>query len=446
MTAPSHAVGIVDDSAVFSQWAGVYGDIFETVPDLYHPMSVQTYAQMRRDPKLKSILSALTLPVRRATWQINPAGCRPEVVQVVADDLGLPIAGLDQEPTGARVRGVKWHEHLRLMLLREVFGYMPFAHGYEIRDGLARLVTLAVRMPQTWYAVKTDSDGEMEWAQQRTVAGQTETPQIPASSLTWHVREREGSNWWGTSALRESYAAWLIKREMQRVLATGNRRFNAGVPTMRALPGTTPSPRQMQEAQQSVSAVRVGDQGGIAVPPGFALELVGISGSTPDTLSFLRFLNEEMSATALAGFLDLQSTRNGSRALGAELVDVFMLTLQTLALDVAATETEQTVARLVGWNWGEDEPVPAIEVADVGSSREVTVEAIQLLTAAIPALASDQALQDWVRREWRLPPRDPTQPAPTPPPTVPAAPAVEPAKIVAAGQPTLFDPPGEVEP
>lgn len=444
MPAPTRALGIVDDSAVFSQWAGVYGDIFENVPDLFHPTSVQTYALMRRDPQLKAVLSALTLPVRRATWQVNGAGCRPEVVQVVADDLGLPVCGEAREPTGARVRGVKWRDHLRKALLREVFGYMPFAHGYQIRDGLARLVVLAERMPQTWYEVKTDSDGNLEWAQQRTDAGQTTTPKIPASSLTWHVREREGSNWWGTSALRECYAAWLIKREMQRVLATSNRRFGMGVPNMRALPGTNPTPQQMDQAQQAMSAVRVGDQGGMATPPGFTAELLGISGSTPDTLAFIRFLNQEMSRTALAGFLDLGDTPNGSRALGESWVDLFLLVEQTLADDIAATETEQTVARLVGWNWGDDEPVPMVEVADVGSKREVTVEALQTLISALPDLAADPAISEWVRREWRLPLR--TAPVPAPGPAVESSPAAgpppapvyasapRPRKVAAAGQ------------
>ena len=414
-SAPTTAPGIVDDSIGYNgRFAGILGDLYETVPDLLHPTSVQVYSQMRRDAQLTAILGALTLPVRRATWQISGAGCRPEVVALVADDLGLPVAGADDEPTGARVRGVKWRDHLRMALLRETYGYMPFAHRYEIRDGKARLMALAERMPQTWCDVTVDSDAQLVSAQQSLAIGQRASQPIPASQLTWHVRDREGANWWGTSVLRPSYAPWLLKREMQRVHATSNRRFGMGVPEYRPLPGTTPTPAQMAAAQAAVSSIRVGDQAGMVSIPGFQLLLNGITGSTPDTLAFIRWLDQQMSRTVLAGFLDLGETPNGSRALGAEFVDLFLLIEQTLAEDIAATETEQTVARIVEWNWGPDEPVPAVQVADVGSRREVTAEALQMLLTS-GALSADPALEEWIRREYRLPARAEAEETPTSP-------------------------------
>src|SRR3954452_21863705 len=112
-TSPATATGYVDDGVWFSR---LYTDLVEYVPDLVWPTSVATYNQMRRDPALTAILAAYTLPLRRATGNVDPTGCRPEVAQLVADDLGLPVAGMDT-PAGARTRGLSWREHLRMALL-----------------------------------------------------------------------------------------------------------------------------------------------------------------------------------------------------------------------------------------------------------------------------------------------------------------------------------------
>ncbi len=64
--------------------------------DLIWPNSVRAYASMRRESHVAAILAGWTLQLRRAQWQIDGTGCRPEVVQMVADDLGVPIKGEDR--------------------------------------------------------------------------------------------------------------------------------------------------------------------------------------------------------------------------------------------------------------------------------------------------------------------------------------------------------------
>jgi len=400
VTAPARASGHVDDSALFG---AILADVFEQVADLDWPASISTYGQMRLDPQLAAVLAAVALPIRRATWQVDPAGCRPEAVALVADGLGLPVAGADDVPTGARVRGVTWTEVSRLALLDTVYGHMPFQEWYDIVGGQARLAGLMQLMPTTIAAINVHRDGTLDTVEQ--YGPPKDNPPIPAAHLLWFAREREGSAWQGRSLLRPAYAAWLLKREMLRAHAIGNRRFNHGVPSVVWERGSDPTPAQLAEAAKYAQAARAGDQAGGSLPPGAHLELVGITGGVPDTLAFIRFLNQEMSRMALAGMLDLGETPNGSRALGAEFIDLFLLALQAHADEHAATVTRQTVARLVGYNFGEDEPVPAVVVADVGSKREVTAEALQMLLAS-GAVGPDPALERWVRSEWRLPVRE----------------------------------------
>jgi hypothetical protein len=349
----------------------------------------------------------------RCRWTIDPSGCRPEVVQQVADDIGLPVAGQDT-PGAARVRGVSWAEHLRTALLHLVFGHYGHELLAKIDDaGRARLIGLSDRLPATISNIHVSDQGVLLGVSQ-DLRGFDDPPQITEDRLVWYCHEREGAAWYGNSLLRPAFGPWLIKQEMIRVHATSNRRFGMGVPVSRALPGTSPTPAQHAEAARMAQSVRVGDQGGAAMPPGYILELIGLTGSTPDTLAFLRYLDQQMSRMALASFLDLGVSETGSRALGTAFIDLFTLSIQAIADFVADVATRKIAARIVGWNRGEDEPVPRITVADVGSKHEVTAEAIEQLMSS-GAITADPQLEAWARRAYRLPQRAPTAPAPVVP-------------------------------
>jgi hypothetical protein len=404
MTAPTSVKGYVDPYALDSRWGSIYGDILEHIPDLTFPTSVQVYARMRRDPQLSAILQGWTLQLRRAQWQLDPTGCRPEVVGQVADDMGLAVAGVD-EPSAARLRGVSWNEHLRSALGMLPFGFSGFEMEADATSGQARLTGLFERPQWTVSHIHVDGKtGALDGITQ-DAASKLDAPQITADRLVWYAHEREGANWAGTSLLRSCYASWLIKEEMRRIHGISNKRWGAGVPVMEALPGTSPTPAQMAEAMQMAAAAQAGMQAGAASPPGFVLKLMGLTGTVPDTLSFMRWLDQQMSRTALMGMIDLGETPNGSRALGETFVDSFLLALETCAEHVADVATRQIAARTVDWNFGADEPVPRVVVSGVGSRREVTAESLNLLLSS-GALAADPGLEAWVRREYRLPERE----------------------------------------
>lgn len=438
---PTSYRGAVEDSA-YGAWLA---DVLEHVPDVMYPLSVQTYGRMRKDPSIAAVLAAYTLPIRRATWAVDPTGCRPEVAQLVADDIGLPLAGQDT-PGAARVRGVSWAEHLRTALLHLVWGH----YGHEMLakvdgNGRARLVGLSDRMPSTISNIHVSDQGVLEGISQ-DLRGVQDSPQIPADRLVWYCHEREGAAWFGASLLRPAFSAFLIKAEMLRVSATSHRRFGMGVPVVEWDNTAAPTPAQHSQALQTASAARVGESSGLALPPGARLVLKGLEGGTPDTLGFIRYLDQQISRMALAGFLDLGTTETGARALGETFLDLFMMSIQSTADYVADVVTRQIAARVVGWNFGEDEAVPRITVADVGSRHEVTAEALNTLLHS-GALSADPALESWVRRTFRLPERE-AAPVPSPAPTgagtgQPTAPVAAArarrtrGKTVAAGQTAL---------
>jgi hypothetical protein len=437
VTAPTSTRGYVDPYRLGNDsYASLYLDVLEHVPDLTFPMSVPVFAKMRRDPKLSSILAGWTLNLRRAQWQLDPAGCRPDVVAAVADGLGLPIKGTDETPGAARLRGVSWGEHLRHALGMVTFGFSVAELQADTSDGTAKLAGLWERPQWTISHIHTDGKTGLLTGATQDAATNLKSPQISADRLVWYSREREGSNWAGSSLLRPSYASWLIKEEVRRAYAVANVRWSAGVPVMEALPGTSPTPGQMAEAAQMAQAMRGSNAGGGSTPPGFVAKILGITGSLPDSQEFLRWLDQQCTSSALMGAFDLGETPNGSRALGAVLIDALHLALESEGEYVADVATRDVAARIVDWNWGADEPVPRIVVSGIGSRREVTAEALQLLLSS-GGLAADPGLEAWIRREWRLPEREGMTPPPvTAPgvdlPTNDTPPAGEPATDVAA--------------
>lgn len=425
-SAPQSIQGYMSE---FQGWNSALTDILETVPALQWPESNHTYGKMRTDPQLTAVLNAYILPLLAAPKYVDGTGCRGEVVKLIADDLGLPVQGKDTHPGPARRRGVDIDEHMRLAALHLVFGHMPFAERYEIRDGKARLAELSERMPTTITNIITTDDGKLDGILQFGAKNP-----IPASQLVWYVHEREGASWQGRSMLRSAYGPWLIKHEMWRVLATSNRRFGIGVPQVNAPQGATTE--QVRQASLLASSIRGGDQSGAGLPYGFSLDIKGVTGSAPDTLAFIRYLDSQMAQMALASVLNLDASPNGSRALGDTFVNLMMLSLNAVAKDMASVLTRLAV-RMVDYNYGEDEPAPRIVIGDVGSRPEVTAEAIVALMNA-GAVTADPALEAWVRERWTLPEKEEVpepDPAPLPPVPVPPEGSEDPTALPPPGQP-----------
>lgn len=408
---PRAASGYVADTALYGD---VITDLTESIPALAWPESVRTYNAMRNDPQIEAILSAYSLPLRSATWCFDPAGCRDEVVQMCADAYGLPILGDDESGSGPfRRRGVLWDEHLDTALDMLIYGHMPFAIGGEVTGQPLRwkLTELSERLPSTITRIDVNPDGTLK----EVLQFGSKQP-IPASNLLWYAHRRRGGNWTGRSMLRSAYAPWLLKHEMWRVIATGSRRFGTGIPAVSAPAGATDAQHEL--AARLASAMRVGDQSGIGLPQGYTAQIIGMTGSFPDTLGFVRYLDQQMAQSVLASVLNLDASPNGSRALGDVLVRLLRQSWAATAKEIAIP-ANRLAANMVDWNYGEDEAVPRLIVRDL-DRPDPTAEAIKQLMDA-GAIKYDPNLEAAARDMYQLPQADPDYEAPIPPALVPNA-------------------------
>jgi hypothetical protein len=430
------------------QYGQIFADWWEAVPALMFPENIRTYGRMRHDPQLAGILRGVGLPIEHANWMIEPGGARDEVVQRCSDDLGLPIAGSNDEsdapdPVTDPRKAFTWARHLEQALAMLWAGFAPFEawYMYDDQSREMHLANVGQRMPWTVAHIKLNHDSSIE-----EITQTTQQKPIPAHALRWYALGQEGANWPGISLLRPAFAPWLLKHELWRVIATSSRRFGMGVPTVEAPAGS--SAGQITMAQQLASSMRAGNTTGAGLPNGYKFSLTGLSGSVPDTLGFVKYLDQQMSKMALAGVIDLGQTEVGSRALGETFLDLFILAVQSIANKIAAQatagwpgETSQgipgIVTDLVTTAFGDDEECPRIVCSDVGENHVVTAQAMQLLTQ-FSAVVPDEKLDEHLRKLWHLPQRDPDAPAPLPgtpdtlPPGSPGAPPAVPAPAAVA--------------
>jgi hypothetical protein len=404
--APTGALGSTNASWGTSYGYGAPTDPLEHIPDLVFPASIPVLARMRSDPTIASGLASYVTALVAADWHIDPAGATPEMTRICADSLGLPIAGESPDQIGAgRARGVKWREHLRLMSLHLVYGFMPFEPVYEIRDGKAYLKYLAERLPSTIIEVKVNDDGTLKSIVQEGSGkpGEPGGVEIAADRLIVYVHDREGAAWTGRPLIRPCYSAWLLKLDTLRVNAIGIARFGAGTPVMEQNPGTIATAAQIEEAKRAASAVRVGETGGMA-PAGFTLRIKGVEGSLPDAIPTLRLYDEQISRSLLTSLLDLGNTSNGSRALGDNFADVMQRALQSIGNNAAETAT-QLCERLTTFNEGENAISPVVRCGQVGASKAaISASVASLVTAGL--VTPDPSLEAFVRDGYHLPPKD----------------------------------------
>ncbi|WP_336642329.1 phage portal protein family protein [Microbacterium sp. MMO-56] len=397
-------------------WGAFLDESNETNAELAWPFALEIWDRMRReDPQVASVLRAVTTPIRRTPWMIDPAGARGPVVEHIARNLGLPIKGYGRV-RALRTRGrFSFEEHLRHALLQLVYGHSYFEQVCFIDGGLVNLRKLGWRPPRSISRVVVARDGGLEAIEQHGVTGAD--IRIPVTRLVGYVNDREGANWLGMSLLRTAYKMWLLKDRGLRTQALTLERNGLGVPVYEGaeMPeSVAKSPTERDNWQKSerdaglkvAKEFRAGEGAGASIPHSANLTLKGVDGRLPDTDKPIRYYDEQIARSMLANFLNLGGdSSKGSYALGATFEDFFTGSLNALSLQVADVMQQHVVEDLVDWNWGESEPAPRIVAAVIGEDEAITPDGLgRLIEAGV--VIPDAVLEEATRSRYRLPAKD----------------------------------------
>lgn len=402
-----------------------WGDLTgERTPELQWPKSIEVYEDIpRQDSQASSVLSAVTTPILRARWAIDGTGCDPAHTAFIADQMGLPIVGEEEQPVRARARGrFSWTEHLEVAVNDHLqFGHAVFEQQYwppvpvdDGGDGLFHLRKLGYRPARTIAEWLVARDGGLIGIRQyesnvtgSAITGFTGMPSkdiIKVNRLVVYVNKKRGSNWIGISLLRPAYKNVLLKDLLLRIDSQVAQRNGMGVPVHTAADDTDEA---LEAGLEIASAVGAGDDSGVSLAKDAKLELVGVTGNLPDILEKVKYHDEQIARAVLAHFLNLGS-QTGSWALGSAFADFFTLSIQSIAENVRETAQRYIIDDLMDINYGTDARSPRLVVEEIGSRQESILAAIaQLVSAGV--LRKDENTEAWVRSKLGIPGFDGTE-------------------------------------
>lgn len=385
--------------------------------ELRFPQSAKIFAKMgREDSQVTSVLNAVSLPIKRASWRLDPNGSDPEVVRHVSEDLRLPVLGEDHRKPAARRRGrVAWHEHLHSALLALQFGHMFFEQVYAPgTDGREHLVKLAPRRPGSLKRINVAADGGLESIEQSAVTtpGGVSAPasRIPVSRLVAYVHDPKDASWTGSSVLRPAYKHWRLRDRFLMLEADVLDRNGMGVPVYEGSELAQDPQKDLAYGQELAQKVRAGAAAGAAVPAKAKLTLVGVSGQLVSPREAIAYHDSMMARAVLAHFLNLEG-KGGSYALAETQSDLFIQSLQTIAEWIADTATQHIVEDLVDVAFPDyDGLCPRIVFDPIASKKELAAEALATLVRD-KVIQPDRDLEEEIRRRYSLPGKRPRQEA-----------------------------------
>jgi hypothetical protein len=398
--------------------------------------AVKQYEQMRRgDGQVYGILQAMMLPIKSARWELVPGEDRnselgvrssggkntnpeprtpksassngagkvtkskaQEVTEFVRQNL---FGGLESRTPRGGWATQSFVDVLNIALRMLVFGCAVYEMVFTVDGDKLRLRRCADRQALTFYRWHTDpavldntlplglyDDGETLVALQQYGyrGGSFITPLLPAEKIARFTFNQEGANFWGLPPTRAMYPHWYVKSALQRIEAIACERNSLGVPCILLPPGA--SKEDVAAAQNFVTQLAAHERTGITLPAGAEFKIVGIEGRLRDILPSIEYQDMQMARAGLAMFMQLgggqtRGGASGSRALGEEQTDFFMLALQVTADQIAAVIRNETIKPLVEMNFGEGAPVPILKAANVQARglEDVVQSIAQLATA-----------------------------------------------------------------
>jgi hypothetical protein len=418
--------------------SGFLQDLGEYNGEMAGRNALPTYEKMRRgDAQVRATLAACKLPIQSARWEVVPAdvSCQSSVVsrqlqrttdkgqrtsstgagrtteskakeiaQFVRANL---FGGLEFRTSTGGWATQNWDDVVRNALLMVDFGCAVHEDVWTVDGSAIRLRKLAARLPITFYRWHTEADGETLLAleQYGYRGGRYLNVVVPAEKCTIFTYQQEGANFWGIALQRPMYPHWYVKSQLYRIDAIACERNSLGIPVFKLAPGFSKEDRDA--AYSFVTQLAAHEATGMVEPPGDAnsgFRIVGYEGRVRDLAPSIEHHNVMISRAALALFMDLGQAEHGSRALGKEHGDFFMLALQNLADQVALTITNTSVRRLVSYNFGDDAPVPRLVASNVQArSLADIVEALTQFAQA-GLVVSEENLRSFIRQELALPP------------------------------------------
>jgi hypothetical protein len=328
--------------------------------------AIRVWDTMRKsDATVRAAIMAVVLPILNATWSIEPAD--PENVQ------DMEVRGLIDHCLLSGETGVSWHDFLWEALKLELsYGRMFYEKVFTLVEFDGRTYIgwekFGPRHPQTVvrYAI---GQGEQERFGISQVLPTGPMAEIPGELLITLVNEKEGDNYEGISLLRTAHKPWDIKSQLERIDAIKHERQGLGVPFAQAKPGFSPSENERLLVQSALRNLRANENAFLEIPSGYEIGWMDMkAGTTSEMKDSIAYHDRQIMKNVLAQFLEIGGHKGSSGSFSASdtQMDLFMLSLQSVARHVATTIQQQAIKQLVDLNWPDYGIYPKLRVDKIG--------------------------------------------------------------------------------
>lgn len=315
------------------------------------PRSIDTIDSMLNDAQVVALTSAIMLPAQTTRISLDPNGMGDEV-QLLADDLDLPLVGSDGPSFGRRRDALNHRKHFGRALSALAYGHAVFEIVGEIEQDKWRLRGLAPRPAWSIDRWLVDRQGRLKELETRGPGA--ETIGLEATRLALWTWGGEVGDPRGQSLLRSLYRPWLLKDRLMRIDAVSHERNAMGIPIGWLPEGGTQSDRD--ELLGLLSSVAAGEDTALIVPHGGDIRFRGVEGSTSNPLNSVKFCNEEMARALLGMIMNAGQTGHGTYSSSDNFMDLLGMFHESVLTWYCDLLTEQVVEPWVTFNLGEDAP------------------------------------------------------------------------------------------
>lgn len=392
---------------------------------------IKTYREMSdNDPVIGAILYAIEKVITRLEWRVDPyrdstADGEPEEADVEAAEF---VESCLNDMSDS------WDSTLSQILSMCIYGWSYHEIVYKMRggpdqkdprkrskynDGKIGWRKWAIRSQETLWLWKFGDDGGIEAMYQVDPYAGHGRVEIPIEKSLLFRTTATKNNPEGRSLLRNAFRPWWFKRRIEEIEAIGIERDLAGLPVAMVPPeylSANPTPEQLSvltAIQSIVTSIKRNENEGIIFPMVydedghalFELKLLNSGGSRQfDTDKVLSRLDQRIAMSLVSDFLLLGTERVGSFALGATKMDLWSMSVDSIAKTIAETVNQHAIPRLLNLNAMDVTRPPTLVYSEVAHVDLTEISDFVSKMAQAGVLAPDPGLEDHLRDLAGLPP------------------------------------------
>lgn len=224
---------------------------------------------------------------------------------------------------------------------------------------------------------------------------------IPTDKLLVFSNEREGGDLSGVSVLRPAYKHWFYKENLYKIDAIQKERHGIGIPLITLPVGFGEDDKRL--ADEIGRNLRTNERAHVVLPPNWKIEMLRLEGNLTNALDSVQHHDIMIARSILGQFMGADTSVDIKT-----LLEVFLKSTRFTADQIRDVYNKWLIPELVHFNFsGKIDKLPELRVRRLGDTvdwRTISFAIRNFIGAG--AMIPDDELEDWIREEMDLPPRD----------------------------------------